>query len=167
MPKRVFFKTKIVIMEKCSHENPLPKNWRLIRQEVLESDNFTCQMCNKHLPDGPITVHHIIPRSDGGNSDNENLISLCPDCHDEIEETSPSREGIKSYRLRVYNSTALKKEWHDYLFSRAEIRESLINGNKRIDSFNNYLLSINPESISIPLFNLEDESHYSKARISV
>ena len=33
-----------------------------------------------------LTIHHIIPRADGGQADLDNLITLCLECHDAIEE---------------------------------------------------------------------------------
>jgi len=54
----------------------------LTREKVLYRDNYSCQVCgtNMHL-----TVHHIRPRSQGGDNRVDNLITLCAHCHDEVE----------------------------------------------------------------------------------
>jgi 5-methylcytosine-specific restriction endonuclease McrA len=54
------------------------ERWLYIRSQILLRDDFRCQECGyyKHLE-----VHHIIPRSKGGNDEPENLITLCQRCH--------------------------------------------------------------------------------------
>lgn len=49
------------------------------RKAVLHRDNYTCQCCGKKSC--RLEVHHIKFRSDGGTDDEENLITLCADCH--------------------------------------------------------------------------------------
>lgn len=54
---------------------------KLLNNEVLERDNWTCQNpeCGyTHQLDIP---HHIIFKSQGGNDSVENLITLCLHCH--------------------------------------------------------------------------------------
>jgi 5-methylcytosine-specific restriction endonuclease McrA len=40
-------------------------------------------------------VHHIEPISEGGSNAEDNLISLCPNCHRECHEMNFSREQLK------------------------------------------------------------------------
>ena len=49
------------------------------RKAVLHRDNYTCQCCGKK--NCRLEVHHIEFRSNGGTDDEENLITLCEDCH--------------------------------------------------------------------------------------
>ncbi len=52
---------------------------KLSKREVLRRDNFTCQYCGKngfHL-----TIDHIIPRSQGGEHNWNNLVAACPSCN--------------------------------------------------------------------------------------
>ena len=49
------------------------------REAVLHRDNYTCQCCGKK--NCRLEVHHIKFRSNGGTDDEENLITLCEDCH--------------------------------------------------------------------------------------
>ncbi len=63
---------------------------------ILYRDNFTCQQCgefhafineyNIALPidDGKLNVHHIVPVSEGGGDEPENLTTLCIKCHRKI-----------------------------------------------------------------------------------
>ena len=49
------------------------------REAILHRDNYTCQCCGKR--NCRLEVHHIKFRSDGGTDDEENLITLCKECH--------------------------------------------------------------------------------------
>ena len=49
------------------------------RGTILHRDNYTCQCCGKK--NCRLEVHHIKFRSNGGTDDEENLITLCEDCH--------------------------------------------------------------------------------------
>jgi group II intron reverse transcriptase/maturase len=65
------------------------EGWRDARWEALERDNWNCQECGKSLEPGTARVHHKRPygRYNGTEEANrvENLKSLCPNCHTEIE----------------------------------------------------------------------------------
>ena len=49
------------------------------RSAILHRDNYTCQCCGKK--NCRLEVHHIKFKSNGGTDDEENLITLCEDCH--------------------------------------------------------------------------------------
>ena len=54
------------------------------KEAVLHRDNYTCQLCSKkHVL---LEIHHIIWRSRGGSDDENNLITLCHDCHSKVHE---------------------------------------------------------------------------------
>jgi len=52
------------------------------REAILNRDNYTCQICSKKHT--RLEVHHIIFRSQGGTDDENNLITLCEDCHNDV-----------------------------------------------------------------------------------
>lgn len=49
------------------------------RKAVLHRDNYTCQCCGKK--NCQLQTHHIIYRSHGGSDDENNMITLCKECH--------------------------------------------------------------------------------------
>ena len=49
-----------------------------LRHQVLDRDGWKCQSCGSH---SHLQVHHIKHRSDLGNDQSENLITLCAECH--------------------------------------------------------------------------------------
>lgn len=48
---------------------------------VARRDNYTCQICGRHLRDDEIEFDHIIPISKGGSSEEGNLRLTCRDCN--------------------------------------------------------------------------------------
>lgn len=53
---------------------------------VLDRDNHICQHCKGKSKNNRIEVHHIVPRSENGSDEHDNLISLCKTCHDNIHK---------------------------------------------------------------------------------
>jgi 5-methylcytosine-specific restriction endonuclease McrA len=47
-------------------------------QQVLRRDSWRCQLCGSRTN---LQVHHIQLRSQSGNDAEENLITLCSECH--------------------------------------------------------------------------------------
>lgn len=53
-----------------------------LRQMIKERDNYTCQLCNKYMPDEVgLEIDHIIPVSEGGKTVPDNLQVLCSKCN--------------------------------------------------------------------------------------
>ena len=55
-----------------------PKEYRIIRQQVLGRDGWRCQECGAMEN---LEVHHIKRRSQLGDDMMQNLITLCVSCH--------------------------------------------------------------------------------------
>lgn len=59
-------------------------NWKKIRGRYIAAH----PLCEECLKNGRYTkaeqVHHIVPLSEGGSSRDENLMSLCSECHARI-----------------------------------------------------------------------------------
>jgi 5-methylcytosine-specific restriction endonuclease McrA len=53
-----------------------------IRKAVLERDGYKCTRCDgKGSKANPLTMHHKIPKCEGGKSTVENLETVCCLCH--------------------------------------------------------------------------------------
>jgi ATP-dependent DNA helicase RecQ len=55
--------------------------WADIRIQVLKRDNFHCVACSTPVRSEDADVHHLLPRSMGGNDELSNLVTLCDGCH--------------------------------------------------------------------------------------
>ena len=51
---------------------------RNLRNIVFERDSYTCILCTA----APTELHHVVPRSRGGNDSPYNLVSVCRVCHE-------------------------------------------------------------------------------------
>jgi len=52
--------------------------YETLRQEILRRDGWRCQFCGSM---SNLEVHHKEFRSHAGSDSEENLITLCSDCH--------------------------------------------------------------------------------------
>ena len=64
------------------------RDWKAISDFIKKRDKRACKACGLRFN---LTVHHIIPRKEGGSNDPTNLITLCTSCHDTVEI-----EGLKT-----------------------------------------------------------------------
>lgn len=61
-----------IVLDKESY----PEEWNLLRQKILERDNYSCQERDGYCG-GPLQIHHEIPLSRGGSNNPSNLTTLC------------------------------------------------------------------------------------------
>ena len=54
---------------------------RAIMLRAVRRDNYTCQICGKHLLDNEIEFDHIIPLSKGGSTEEHNIRVTCFECN--------------------------------------------------------------------------------------
>ena len=83
------------------------------RSAILHRDNYTCQCCGKK--NCRLEVHHIKFRRNGGTDDEENLITLCEDCHKKVHrgeivlEKKPKKMNLKhATHMSIIRSRLLK-----------------------------------------------------------
>jgi len=60
-----------------------PVSYENLRQQVLRRDGWRCQSCGTMSNLENLEVHHQQFRSHSGDASEENLITLCVDCHHE------------------------------------------------------------------------------------
>lgn len=82
------------------------------RRKVLQRDGYVCQGCGQFVGRSCMSlptavVHHRDPISQGGSDDPENLVTLCPQCH-ESRHDSPIPEPGKV--ARPVGSTRLDED---------------------------------------------------------
>jgi len=52
-----------------------------VKMRVVRRDNYTCQICGRHLLDDEVEFDHIIPFSKGGSSEEHNIRLTCFKCN--------------------------------------------------------------------------------------
>ena len=60
-----------------------PKTRSRIRRSLLAEQDGRCTDCYDDIEYSPSEIHHIERRADGGSNRLENLVLLCPECHQE------------------------------------------------------------------------------------
>jgi hypothetical protein len=95
-----------------------------------QMDHYQCQICGDyHAKKYPskvtvqVQTHHIIPLSEGGKTELNNLITLCDLCHAVV---TPQR--WKEYfgeAGNIQNMEPIKVEFNEYLTSDSEKREKI------------------------------------------
>jgi 5-methylcytosine-specific restriction protein A len=75
-----------------------------LRSFIYQRDNNKCQECNLGFEMWESQVHHIIPVSNGGTDDTNNLILLCKSCHTKVHQ-----DGCENYYDKYQRITKLER----------------------------------------------------------
>lgn len=59
----------------------LSRNVKFTRMNVFYRDQFQCQYCSLKLPPGELTFDHVIPVSQNGATNWENVVTCCRPCN--------------------------------------------------------------------------------------
>lgn len=65
--------------QKWKYQKGVNYGFQNTRHAILARDNYQCQNCK--TKDSIFEVHHLVPKSQGGSDEPENLITLCRKCH--------------------------------------------------------------------------------------
>ena len=81
VPTGVFSSTRIENVDSSAHRRaPTP----MLRMKILKRDDYRCRICGRRAEDNTdieLHVHHFIPWSMGGLTEETNLVTLCHTCH--------------------------------------------------------------------------------------
>lgn len=93
-------------MHKRTKACMIPKK---VKEKVIERDDHKCVLCGRHAPIDWACAH-FIARSHGGLGTEQNIVTLCPECHRRYDQTS-ERENIRAtlqgYLLSKYEEIDL------------------------------------------------------------
>jgi len=54
---------------------------KFTRRNVFLRDKFTCQYCEKVMPENKLNLDHVIPRDKGGRTTWDNIVASCVKCN--------------------------------------------------------------------------------------
>lgn len=98
------------------------------RLNIYARDGFRCQYCGERFPTEELTFDHVLPRSRGGRTTWENIVTCCVGCNALKADRTPHEADmrpIKTPRKPAYLPsvavqlgawTALPPEWRRYWF---------------------------------------------------
>lgn len=99
----------------------------LSRKNILLRDRYTCQFCGHVFPAQELTLDHVIPRSRGGHTDWDNLVTCCHSCNTLKGDRTPEEARLKLLRtprpFTLHTSRQIMRmlgrsdeRWRKYLF---------------------------------------------------
>ena len=113
---------------------PIGRSPAFTRFNVFLRDHFTCQYCHTHHPTNDLTFDHIVPRSRGGRTTWQNVVTACSGCNlakgnrlSHEAQMFPSQRPYRpsSYELqeigRSFPPNFLHEGWRDYLYWDTEL----------------------------------------------
>jgi 5-methylcytosine-specific restriction endonuclease McrA len=64
------------------HYEKMPKHTvKFNRRNIFARDNNLCQYCGKKFPTPELSLDHVVPRSQGGQSTWDNVVCACVECN--------------------------------------------------------------------------------------
>ena len=106
----------------------IPRQTRsLSRKNILIRDRYTCQYCKRIFSATDLTLDHVMPRSRGGNSSWENLVTSCRRCNNRKGNRLPEEADMALVKrprpFNLHTSRSLMRQlgnhqeaWRKYLF---------------------------------------------------
>lgn len=77
-PSRSIAVPKVVMLRQYA---PIAGNPKFCRRSILLRDKYRCQFCNRQFPPSELTFDHYVPRSKGGKTVWENILTACVQCN--------------------------------------------------------------------------------------
>jgi len=98
------------------------------RRNVFLRDRHTCQYCGGVFSPGDLTLDHVIPRSRGGETAWDNVVTACKACNHRKGDRTPREAGMFplknpktptiAYYLHLTRfSTMYHESWRKYLYA--------------------------------------------------
>ena len=113
---------------------PLHRRPAFTRFNVFLRDSFACQYCGSEFKAEDLTFDHMIPRSRGGRTTWDNVVTACAPCnlrkgHRMPTETGmyplikprPPSNGQLQENGRAFPPNFLHESWRDFLYWDAEL----------------------------------------------
>jgi len=102
------------------------------RKNIYARDRGICQYCGQDLRCQEITYDHVIPKSQGGETSWDNVVTCCLECNSRKGGRTPEQAGMKllappkkpKWNLSLRITIGLKstpERWRDYLYWSVEL----------------------------------------------
>jgi 5-methylcytosine-specific restriction endonuclease McrA len=88
------------------------------RRNVAKRDHYVCQYCGAQPGADEITIDHVVPRSQGGNTCWTNCAAACVGCNTRKGDRTPEQAGMRLRRRPV------RPEWKPFYAAGAVAKES-------------------------------------------
>ena len=104
------------------------------RINIYARDGYKCQYCGKKCRIDELTYDHVVPRSQGGKTTWDNIVSCCYACNHAKANRTPAQAGMRLLAKPVrptwvpavvirLSTTSMPDAWRDYLYWTGEIQD--------------------------------------------
>jgi 5-methylcytosine-specific restriction endonuclease McrA len=105
------------------------------RANIYARDGYSCQYCGHSHPTTDLTFDHVVPVSQGGRKDWENIVTCCVSCNRRKGGRTPQEAGMRLVRppRRPDSAPAIRitiglrnapDSWRDYLYWNLELDDT-------------------------------------------
>ena len=116
---------------------PTSRRPAFTRFNVFLRDRFACQYCGDPFPTHDLTFDHVIPRSRGGRTTWDNVVTACSPCnlvkgdhlphrinmHPLVRPTEPTSFMLQEHG-RAFPPNYLHESWRDFLYWDSELEQA-------------------------------------------
>ena len=96
MVDRIIRVPRVILL--TAYERVPKRHVRFSRHNIYLRDNNTCQFCGRHFSRSDLNLDHVIPRSRGGKTVWENVVTSCITCNRKKGGSLPAEVGMKMIR---------------------------------------------------------------------
>ncbi len=104
------------------------------RINVMTRDGFRCQYCGLRLPMSKLNYDHVIPRSQGGKTVWENIVTACYPCNDRKGNRTPEQARMRLRKRPVkpkslpivafrLHTDSIPDAWASWIYWQGELEE--------------------------------------------
>jgi 5-methylcytosine-specific restriction endonuclease McrA len=86
------------IIRLLGFDQPPRHSVRLNRKNVFARDGNQCQYCGETFPNSQLSFDHVKPRSRGGTTSWENVVTCCLTCNSRKGDRTPQEAGMRLKR---------------------------------------------------------------------
>jgi 5-methylcytosine-specific restriction endonuclease McrA len=97
------------------------------RHNIFLRDHWKCQYCYKQFKTHQLNWDHVVPRSRGGSTSWENIVTACYPCNTRKADRTPEEAGLKIFKkpikpkatiqmnIRMKGPAKIPESWKTYL----------------------------------------------------
>jgi 5-methylcytosine-specific restriction endonuclease McrA len=101
------------------------------RQNIMARDRWSCQYCGTKVTTEEMTMDHVVPRSQGGRTEWENIVTCCVDCNAKKADRTPRQASMRLrkeperpswvpiFTIRLVGN--MPDQWASYLYWNTEL----------------------------------------------
>jgi 5-methylcytosine-specific restriction endonuclease McrA len=123
--ERMALPVPLVIRLVCYVRIPQRFTLPLSRRTVLARDHYTCQYCQAQPGRAHLTIDHVIPRSQGGETRWENVVTACGVCNRRKGNRTPDEARMPLHHqprrprylaLTLLEEARVPQAWDKYMY---------------------------------------------------